>query len=492
MKLSRLALLAAPLALMACGRFSGAMTSHTDVVATAEGKELKVEDAAALLASNPQIPDQPEMVRILADLWVDYTLLATAVAQDPTLAVLDIERFTAEDREQLTLMRYLEQTVQSDTSFTDAQLEERWLTEGPGVEVRARHILLRAGPEATPAQRDMLRAQAARLRARAAGGEDFAALAREHSEDGSAAEGGDLGYFGRGRMVAPFEEAAFALQAGQVSDVVESPFGFHVIKVEDRRQQPLGENLAAFREQAVQRARGESLQTYLDSIKGTGQVQVSPGAPNLVKEIAANENLTLRGRQADRTLATYRGGEYTAGELQQFMETRPPQMRQMIAGAEEEQLTEFLEEQALREYLLGEARRNNFSLSQATADSIRNEARESVQELVRMSGFADQRTPSGAQGNAAIEAQVRQLMEQAISGQRQVPQLGPLGTALRAQYRADVNASSFPRVVERMRTLRATQPQPTLPGLEDLPPGPPQGAPPPAAPPAAPGGQPGN
>jgi hypothetical protein len=174
------------------------------------------------------------------------------------------------------------------------------------------------------------------------------------------------------------------------------------------------------------------------------------------------------------------------------METRPPQMRQMIAGAEEEQLTEFLEEQALREYLLGEARRNNFSLSQATADSIRNEARESVQELVRMSGFADQRTPSGAQGNAAIEAQVRQLMEQAISGQRQVPQLGPLGTALRAQYRADVNASSFPRVVERMRTLRATQPQPTLPGLEDLPPGPPQGAPPPAAPPAAPGGQPGN
>jgi hypothetical protein len=447
-----------------------------------------VEDAAALLAANPQIPDQPEMVRILADLWVDYTLLATAVANDPTLAALDIERFTAEDREQLTLMRYLEQAVSADTAFTDAQLEERWMTEGPGVEVRARHILLRAGPEASPAQRDSLRAQAARLRTRAAAGEDFAALAQQHSEDGSASQGGDLGYFGRGRMVAPFEEAAFALQPGQVSDVVESPFGYHVIKVEDRRQQPLGENLAAFREQAVQRARGESLQTYLDSIKGTGQVQVSPGAANLVKEIAANENLTLRGRQADRTLATYQGGEYTAGELQQFLETRPPQMRQMIATAEEEQLGEFLEEQALREYLLGEARRNNFALSQATADSVRNEARESVQELVRMSGFADMQTPRGAQGNAAIEAQVRQLMEQAISGQRQVPQLGPLGTALRAQYRSDVNASSFPRVVERMRTLRSTQPQPQLPGLEDLPQGQPQGEPPPAPP----GGQPGN
>ena len=67
-------------------------------------------------------------------------------------------------------------------------------------------------------------------------GEDFAKLAGEFSEDpGSRAQGGDLGWFGRGMMVKPFEDAAFALKPGEVSGIVESQFGFHIIKLEERR-----------------------------------------------------------------------------------------------------------------------------------------------------------------------------------------------------------------------------------------------------------------
>lgn len=70
---------------------------------------------------------------------------------------------------------------------------------------------------------------------RARGGEDFAALAKEFSTDpGSKAEGGELGWFGRGKMVKAFEDAAFSLQPGQISDVIESDFGFHIIQVEER------------------------------------------------------------------------------------------------------------------------------------------------------------------------------------------------------------------------------------------------------------------
>ncbi|HEY2946478.1 MAG TPA: peptidylprolyl isomerase [Vicinamibacteria bacterium] len=104
-----------------------------------------------------------------------------------------------------------------------------------GERVRASHILLRvpegAGAEVKKAQRAKAEAVLARVRK----GEDFAALARQVSEDpGSAPRGGDLGAFGKGQMVPAFEQAAFALPAGQVSGLVESPFGFHIIKVQAR------------------------------------------------------------------------------------------------------------------------------------------------------------------------------------------------------------------------------------------------------------------
>ena len=104
-------------------------------------------------------------------------------------------------------------------------------------QVRASHILLRFPPEATDADKAALREKAAALQKRAAAGEDFAALAKENSEDpGSAANGGDLGFFTRERMVKPFADAAFALDVGQVSGVVETRFGYHVIKVTDRKE----------------------------------------------------------------------------------------------------------------------------------------------------------------------------------------------------------------------------------------------------------------
>ncbi len=108
-------------------------------------------------------------------------------------------------------------------------------------QVHARHILFKTGEGVDDAA---ALAKAEQAHARAVAGEDFAALARELSEGPSGPEGGDLGFFSANQMVQPFSEAAFALEPGQISDVVQTQFGYHVIKVEEKRSggvQPLDE-----------------------------------------------------------------------------------------------------------------------------------------------------------------------------------------------------------------------------------------------------------
>jgi hypothetical protein len=102
-------------------------------------------------------------------------------------------------------------------------------------EIAARHLLVMyAGSQRAPARitrtRDEARARAEEALRRARAGEDWVALVREYTDEEGSPEGGDLGTFGHGAMVPAFERAAFALEVGDVSDVVESPFGFHVIQ----------------------------------------------------------------------------------------------------------------------------------------------------------------------------------------------------------------------------------------------------------------------
>ncbi len=113
-----------------------------------------------------------------------------------------------------------------------ARIEEFDLPE----RVRARHILIRVPGPASPEMKAGLRRNAEALLERVRGGEDFAEVAMAESKDpGTAPQGGDLGFFPRGRMVKQFEDVAFALEPGEISDVVDTIHGFHIIKVEEKR-----------------------------------------------------------------------------------------------------------------------------------------------------------------------------------------------------------------------------------------------------------------
>jgi hypothetical protein len=135
------------------------------------------------------------------------------------------------------------------------------------------------------------------------------------------------------------------------------------------------------------------------------------------------------------------------------------QQRQAASSAPDEQVEGFLKQQATREIVLAEAKRRNFTLSRAANDSIRTDARAAIRQLLQNTGLGSRRIPKGSAGNAVIEEQVRGLIQGFIAGQGQLVPLGRLGQALRESYGYEEYDASYPRVVERIKAIRATQPQ---------------------------------
>ncbi len=143
-------------------------------------------------------------------------------------------------------------------------------------QVRASHILIKVDPGAEEAKKAEARTKIELVQTKLKKGEDFGALAKEYSEGPTGPKGGDLGFFGRGQMVKPFEEAAFTMKPGQVSGMVETRFGYHLIMVTDRTPEGIvpyeeaKERLEQFlKQQKVQAAIAE----YVETLKAQAKIE---------------------------------------------------------------------------------------------------------------------------------------------------------------------------------------------------------------------------
>lgn len=185
-------------------------------------------------------------------------------------------------RQQLSIRKLVQKEIAARVVVGDADVhayyeEHRERFTRPE-QVRARHVLVKVAPAAPPEERARARERIEAVLAEARAGTSFPELARERSEDGTAAQGGDLGFFSRGQMVGPFEEAAFALQPGELSGVVETVFGFHVIQVEDRRPEERiaeAEVRGAIRAQLAERKAQGALAERVRALRERGHVEIA-------------------------------------------------------------------------------------------------------------------------------------------------------------------------------------------------------------------------
>jgi hypothetical protein len=454
--------------LTACDSLGQAMTAHTDLVARAAGHELTVDRAASLIAENPRLPAQPEVVDALANLWVDYILLATAMVQDSTLKNVNLQSLIRPVVEQEIVYKLRDDVIQVDTAITDDELRAQYERDQPNLQVRARHILLRVPPDATPAQRDSVLNRTRDVQQRAAGGADFAVLARDYSEDpGSAGEGGDLGFFSQGQMVQPFEEAAFALAPGQVSDVVETPFGFHVIKVEERQLAPFEDVKAEYRQFVLQNRQVEAEEAYIEQLTGPLNIQVQDDAPEISRELARKPMIRLSGRAASRPLVTYRGGTFTAADFVDLVRRLQPNARAQYASAQDEQLVAVLRSLAKNDILIAEARRRKLDLTPAEQDSLAQEAR---RHLAAAAGAAGLHTIEPQQGETmaqAVDRKVMGIMRAIVRGDQNPIPLGPVAYPLRERGNVEIFERSYQPVLARVEESRPAVPvMPVMPDMD--------------------------
>ena len=250
------------------------------VIATVDGAEIRYSDVVlAERDLGAQLSGVPENVKFeyLANLMVDRKALAAAARAEGFEDDPEVQRQLAYYTEKVLGDVYLNRSLLDAVSdeearaFYDKQVSEVELQE----EISARHILVETEEEAL--------AVIERLNA----GEDFIELAKEVSTGPSGKEGGDLGYFVKDRMVPEFSEAAFALEPGAVSAPVKSDFGWHVIKVEDRRQQ----QLVAFedvKEGIKVQLRDEKAAPFIDSVRDKADVKFigedESGRPEIVPQ----------------------------------------------------------------------------------------------------------------------------------------------------------------------------------------------------------------
>jgi peptidyl-prolyl cis-trans isomerase C len=193
-----------------------------------------------------------------------------------------LDQVRSDIRQDITVQKLIEDEVSAKAAVKPEQVADFYAKNPDQFKqperVHASHILISVPKGADAAAKTQARTKAADILKEVKGGKDFAALAKEHSQDpGSAQNGGDLGFFQQGQMVGPFNDVAFALAPGAVSDLVETDFGFHIIKVAEKqapRTVPLDEVRPQLEQYLERQNREQQTDAFVNGLKAKGKIEI--------------------------------------------------------------------------------------------------------------------------------------------------------------------------------------------------------------------------
>jgi len=339
-----LVLVATLLVTASCAAFKDAMTAHSDVVARAGNQELTIDELAALMASS-EMPLRPDAARMLAQIWVNYQLVGQAGAHGDSLATIEnADRGMWSAVAQLRTRKYYE-IISADWPKPDTSTFEQRYNDGELL--AAAHILLTKQPEGFgPTKNDSIRREADRIAA-TVNARTFARVAQQRSQDpGSKDRGGDYGVFPRGQMVTEFDEGILSVPPGGITKVIETQFGYHVI-----RRSTWSEIRDQFAEAYTGLLAQRAESTFFEGMERNANIQVRSSAPKVVKAIAED----IDAYRDDRSvIATSRRGNLTAGRMAEWLAAFPPQsqMRGQVLQAPDSLIPQFVKNIMRSELLL--------------------------------------------------------------------------------------------------------------------------------------------
>lgn len=440
---------AAAVTLSACSSLKDALNAHTSWVGRAGSAELSVARLATLLGKS-RAPIRKDIAKSIANVWVDYQLLGVTAAHNDSLSdpkLIDEAMWPAIAN--LKAKKWYD-VVSKTWGVEDTTAAQRQWASGDIL--GADHILLLTqGMNDTQKAEVKKKIDAIRGKVNSA---NFAETAKRNSQDTQTApKGGSLGIFPKGTMVPEFEKALIALKPGEISPVVQTTYGYHIIR-RPSYEQVKSQLLTASKGRSV--AVAES--TYLANLEKSGKIEVKKNAPATVKAIANDPDAY---RRDNTVIATSTAGKFTASRLVGWLETLPANARiiDQIKQAPDSTLSAMVKRFANNELVLKQADSAKVTIEPAEIAQLRESFVNAVKQAWSQLGV----TPASLQDSAKTESDRERLAAKRIDAYfdklveeqaRFVAVPTPVANVLRSKYSYSFNDAGLDRAVEQAAKIR--------------------------------------